>query len=1827
MKIMNTRNIFLIIALCIIDYSVISSAQLLCANPRTSYATGAGDGHHNHEGPSPNNVEILGNGFDDNYDGLVDVLPYCTPYVSDPCVSTWITNVSLVNINNSSTCGSGGYSDFTDLTASLEPGTNYTISISCFWGNSGNSRSASLYVDWNRDGDFEDSGERVNNIEFPYWGYPGFANTSIPGNATGSYTMRVIVDFFSVQNSCTIYVGEAEDYTIQVTPLCADMDGDGYYPCHGDCDDTNPDVHHDATEICDGIDNNCNGTTDEGLAIVYYTDADGDGYGVANSGQSLCENPGAGYVTQAGDCNDTNPNTYHGAVEILDNGIDDNCDGLVDVMPYCTPYVYSPCEYNWITNISLAGINNYSNCGSGGYSDFTALTTSLEPGTTYSIFITGSTNPEYGFDQLASVYVDWNRNGNFEDSGERVASDIYLPWNERVSGSIAVPRNATGNYTMRVISDYYLSYYYSNSCSVEFGEAEDYSIQIICHSTTYFRDSDSDGYGDPAVSIVACTAPNGFVVNNDDCDDGNENVNPGVAEVHDGIDNDCDGFVDNLPSTRHFLTLWNTSNPGSSSTTVVFPGDGTNYSIYWEDASNPATNGTLTGNGTTTITFPAAGTYKVYVTPGAGTFNRFNMNGGTDRRKLLDVNQWGTIEWTSMGTAFEGCENMSYTATDNPDLSGVTDMSAMFGGARSFNGNIGSWDVSNVTNMRDMFDGARSFNQYIGNWNVSKVTDMWDMFEGAITFNQDLNNWNVSKVTNMNAMFALCTAFNGNISNWNVSNVTNMEYMFLETSNFNQNISNWDVSKVTNMEVMFYGAASFNQPIGNWNTATVTNMGGMFDGATSFNQPIGNWNTAAVTNMGGMFDGATSFNQPIGNWNTATVTNMGGMFHGATSFNQPIGNWNTAAVTNMGGMFDGATSFNQPIGNWNTAAVRYMSFMFHGATSFNQPIGNWNTAAVRDMDGMFDGATSFNQPIGNWALDPYVDMYYMLDNCGMDCPNYSTTLIGWANNPATPFGRELGATGRQYGTNATGARTTLTATKGWDITGDNPAGTYCSTTPPFITTWNTSNPGSSNTTVVFPGVGANYTIYWENVSNPATNGALAGNGTTTITFPAAGTYKVYVTPGAGTFTRFNMDYGTDRLKLIQLNQWGNIAWANMARTFAGCHNLTSTATDIPDLTSVTNMFGMFYQCRLFNGAIGNWNVSNVTNMGEMFVEAAAFNQPIGNWNVANVTNMAGMFADATSFNQPIGTWNMVSATNIRNMFIRATSFNQPIGNWNVANVTDMLSMFAAATSFNQPLGNWNVTNVTNMFIMFGGASAFNQNLGAWTLNPVVDISGMLTNCGMDCANYSATLIGWNANPATPNGRSLGASGRKYGPHAVAARNNLTGAKGWTITGDKASDIHFANLPAGGYLGINPTPPVCNTNVTASDEDGNALTVSCVPGDVVTFRCTHTQTFTYSATNCGQTTTEEVTYSWTVDTEAPTIICSPQSIIFNGQETIALNTADLVQFSDNCGIASISLSPDFITCEQLGQTVPVIVTVTDENNNVSTCTANVTVAGFPCGWSSESGSIGCNSDAIYSSATGLWSIEASSCFYGAPYTVDYISFIQRTLCGNGSITALVASINGNGWAGVVMRESNAPGAKKAQLMTNLSQFHRREFRTAANGQAFPQQIPSNGRYWLRIVRAGNQFSMFASPNGTSWFLIGSQSIIMGNCIDIGLVATNYTTNSTVTATFEGVSYTGTNVTAASHVLPASSLESPYHIAVYPNPTDGELNLDLTQYIGRSVRIELYSIEGKLLQFREIEEVQTTMENLNLLQYAGGMYFVKIKSRNLPDATRRVVLQRE
>jgi len=478
-------------------------------------------------------------------------------------------------------------------------------------------------------------------------------------------------------------------------------------------------------------------------------------------------------------------------------------------------------------------------------------------------------------------------------------------------------------------------------------------------------------------------------------------------------------------------------------------------------------------------------------------------------------------------------------------------------------------------------------------------------------------------------------------------------------------------------------------------------------------------------------------------------------------------------------------------------------------------------------------------------------------------------------------------------------------------------------------------------------------------------------------------------------------------------------------------------------------------------------------------------------------------------------------------------------------------------------------------------------------------------CTGDVIEYTVTISPFPTTLACPNSFSVNSSTDGIG--------NCSGTATWahpTIATGTCGLVSLTMSIDGGT----PVPVTSGGSATQTFSVG-PHTVSYVATDIAS-----------NTANCSFAIT-------VVDDESPAATCSNQTITFNGQSSIALNVNDLVSASDNCGIQSITISPTAVNCEQVGQVVPITATITDVNNNVSTCTSNITVGGLPCGWSSNSNSIGCNNNLIYTPGTGTYTNTAGSCFYGPPYTVDDVAFVQRTLCGDGSITALVNSINalGTGWAGVTMRESLAVGSKKAQLMTNLSNLSRREFRTANNAAAQPQQFPSQNRYWLRIVRAGNQFTMFVSPNGTTWYLAGAQNIVMANCIEIGLVTTNYTPNGTTTTVFSNVSFSGANTPL---VLPGNSTpaeladfssELEVDFSVFPNPTSGELNLDLTQYIGRNVRIETYSLEGKLLRFTELDEVQTTLERLDLTGFQSGMYLVKVKSVGLPEVARRVVKQ--
>ena len=103
----------------------------------------------------------------------------------------------------------------------------------------------------------------------------------------------------------------------------------GYVSDNTDCDDTNSAINPSATEICDGLDNNCDTQIDEGVQTTFYGDADGDGFGSTTTAMLCSLTAPVGYSTNNTDCNDANANIHPGATETCNN-VDDNCNGQID---------------------------------------------------------------------------------------------------------------------------------------------------------------------------------------------------------------------------------------------------------------------------------------------------------------------------------------------------------------------------------------------------------------------------------------------------------------------------------------------------------------------------------------------------------------------------------------------------------------------------------------------------------------------------------------------------------------------------------------------------------------------------------------------------------------------------------------------------------------------------------------------------------------------------------------------------------------------------------------------------------------------------------------------------------------------------------------------------------------------------------------------------------------------------------------------------------------------------------------------------------------------------------------------------------------------------------------------------------------------------------------------------------------------------------------------------------------------------------------------------------------------------------------------------------
>ncbi|WP_299313151.1 BspA family leucine-rich repeat surface protein [uncultured Aquimarina sp.] len=467
-----------------------------------------------------------------------------------------------------------------------------------------------------------------------------------------------------------------------------------------------------------------------------------------------------------------------------------------------------------------------------------------------------------------------------------------------------------------------------------------------------------------------------------------------------------------------FTTIWDTTQPGTSAdneiTIPINPAYTYNYTVDWGDGSTDT--GVTAG---ITHIYDTSGTYTVMI---SGNFPAIYFNDSGDRQKIIEILEWGIIEWQTMENAFFGCENLNFDAIDAPDLSRVTSLQNMFRECSVFNGIVNNWDISTITDISGMFTEAVIFNRPLDNWNTIAVTDMSYTFHRARQFNEPLDNWNTASVLNLEYTFSETSSFNQNINNWDVSQVTNMSGTFRYTGNYSRPLNNWNVSNTTDMSGMFQGSAfnfpianwdvsnvttmaamfresQFNQPIESWDVSQVTDMSFMFHRHRTFDHPLNEWNVSNVTNMASMFDGwiwGAIYNQPLDRWDVSNVTDMNYMFRENSQFNQDISGWDVSNVTNMRGMFLEALVFNQDISSWNVSSVTNMQSMFQETLVFNQPLNTWNVNNVTNMSAMFFRASQFNLPLDNWDVSSVGNFQGMFSSS-----IFNQDISGWNTASAT----------------------------------------------------------------------------------------------------------------------------------------------------------------------------------------------------------------------------------------------------------------------------------------------------------------------------------------------------------------------------------------------------------------------------------------------------------------------------------------------------------------------------------------------------------------------------------------------------------------------------------------------------------------------------------------------------------------------------------------------------------------------------------------------------------------------------------------------------------
>jgi len=234
--------------------------------------------------------------------------------------------------------------------------------------------------------------------------------------------------------------------------------------------------------------------------------------------------------------------------------------------------------------------------------------------------------------------------------------------------------------------------------------------------------------------------------------------------------------------------------------------------------------------------------------------------------------------------------------------------------------------------------------------------------------------------------------------------------------------------------------------------------------------------------------------------------------------------------------------------------------------------------------------------------------------------------------------------------------------------------------------------------------------------------------------------------------------------------------------------------------------------------------------------------------------------------------------------------------------------------------------------------------------------------------------------------------------------------------------------------------------------------------------------------------------------------------------------------------------------------------------------------------------------------------------------DKLQAVYQSLCGNGEIIARVLNVSGGGWAGIMLRETLDPGSKKVSLKTQLTPTIRREIRNTTNGAVSILNFNRPQHVWLRLTRSGGNFVGYTSIDGSNWSFAFSTTISMSGCIYAGLFAESINANVTTTATFDNVQLIGnTNPLIQTPQTPAAA--SNLSLEVYPNPTTGEVNIDLSGYANPIGTVKVYNAYGKLVLQNQLDESPLFRIKLN---GDDGVYFLSIEVEGEAPVTKRVVI---